>query len=153
MALWTADYVESIPTHNTSQYRPNPFMAEHQCSVQQFTTDVLAGLAFLHRRNIVHRDIKVSRASIPQKQFQPFCSLTCARSLSFCQGAIILIDHTGTCKLADFGGAREFMNSASGNAAKSIHGTINWMAPQVITQAGHDKAADVWRYDVSSIII
>lgn len=85
--------------------------------MQELTSDVLAGLAFLHSRNIIHRDVK---------------------------GANILIDHNGTCKLADFGGARELMNSASNNAAKSIHGTINWMAPEIITQSGHNKAADVW---------
>ena len=38
--------------------------------VQELTSDVLAGLAFLHSRNIVHRDVK---------------------------GANILIDHNGTC--------------------------------------------------------
>lgn len=85
--------------------------------LQELTRDVLAGLSFLHSRNIVHRDVK---------------------------GANILLDHNGTCKLADFGGARELINCASEGNAKSIHGTINWMAPEIITQSGHSLAADVW---------
>ena len=88
-------------------------------TVQELTRDVLAGLSFLHSRNIIHRDVK---------------------------GANILLDHTGTCKLADFGGARELINSASAGNAKSIHGTINWMAPEVITQAGHNKAVCISLY-------
>ena len=83
----------------------------------------MSGLLFLHRQNIVHRDIK---------------------------GANLLLDHNGVCKLGDFGGAREVFNDASGDV-KSIHGTVNWMAPEMITQVGHNSSADMWSLGATMI--
>jgi serine/threonine protein kinase len=80
----------------------------------RYTCQMLRGLHFLHSQGIVHRDVK---------------------------GANVLVDHTGTCKLSDFGAARIVQ---ADDTPKSLHGTPYWMAPEVIRQAGHGAPADVW---------
>eukprot|EP00899_Mesostigma_viride_P007942 jgi/Mesvir1/17149/Mv07575-RA.1 len=87
--------------------------------VRVYTKHILQGLCFLHRHNIVHRDIK---------------------------GCNVLVGSDGCVKLADFGASRkiaEIMASSGGNAM-SMHGTPFWMAPEVIQQTGHGLEADIW---------
>jgi serine/threonine protein kinase len=66
------------------------------------------GLEYLHGHNIVHCDIK---------------------------GGNILVDSQGNVKLADFGASKQIASllASSGGeaAAKSLHGTPYWMAPEV----------------------
>ena len=71
-------------------------------------TQVLCGLEYLHRNQIMHRDIK---------------------------GANILVDNAGVVKLADFGASRKIADLATvENGYKSMKGTPYWMAPEVIKQ-------------------
>ena len=106
--------------------------------VRVYTRQILAGLAYLHARGIVHRDVK---------------------------GANILVDTGSGVKLADFGASKRIEGLATmgaagggagasgasgggapgaGGACNSIRGTPYWMAPEVIKGAGHGRAADVW---------
>ncbi|XP_028793345.1 mitogen-activated protein kinase kinase kinase 3-like [Neltuma alba] len=72
-------------------------------------------LAYLHSRNIVHRDIK---------------------------GANILVNPYGEIKLADFGMAR-YVNSSS--KMYSFKGTLYWMAPEMVdNKNGYTIAVDIW---------
>ena len=76
------------------------------------------GLEFLHTHKIMHRDIK---------------------------GANLLVDNSGTVKLADFGASKRMEDVATIQSGhKSMKGTPYWMAPEVIKQTGHGRAADVW---------
>jgi len=59
-------------------------------------------LQYLHVHQVVHRDIK---------------------------GANILVDNKGICKLADFGSSKTCLKN---DLMQSLHGTANWMAPEVI---------------------
>ncbi|XP_052298398.1 auxin response factor 1-like isoform X6 [Citrus sinensis] len=68
--------------------------------VSSYTRQILNGLVYLHERNVVHRDIK------------------CAN---------ILVDASGSVKLADFGLAK----ATTMNDLKSCKGTPFWMAPEV----------------------
>ncbi|KAA8545544.1 hypothetical protein F0562_020328 [Nyssa sinensis] len=83
--------------------------------VSAYTRQILNGLNYLHGRNVVHRDIK------------------CAN---------ILVDTTGSVKLADFGLAK----ATKMNDVKSCKGTAFWMAPEVVNQkkTGYGLAADIW---------
>ncbi|BBG96100.1 Disease resistance protein TIR-NBS-LRR class family [Prunus dulcis] len=76
---------------------------------------ILSGLTYLHDRNVIHRDIK------------------CAN---------ILVDASGSVKLADFGLAK----ATKFNDVKSCKGTAYWMAPEVVNQKnrGYGLAADIW---------
>ncbi|KAI3803862.1 hypothetical protein L1987_32025 [Smallanthus sonchifolius] len=81
--------------------------------VSAYTRQILGGLNYLHERKVVHRDIK------------------CAN---------ILVDASGSVKLADFGLAK----ATKLNDIKSCKGTPYWMAPEVVKSNGYGLAADIW---------
>lgn len=91
--------------------------------IAHYTRQILKGLQYLHRKNIVHRDIK---------------------------GANILITITGVAKLADFGCSRVLdrlgtpTSSTMDASYKRIQGTISFMAPEVIRQTGYGRKSDIW---------
>ncbi|KER20622.1 hypothetical protein T265_15275, partial [Opisthorchis viverrini] len=60
----------------------------------------------------------------------------------------ILLDTEGHVKLTDFGLSKEAVNTESGGRAFSFCGTIEYMAPEVITRRGHDSTADWWSLGV-----
>mmetsp|Transcript_6143 Transcript_6143/g.14822 ORF Transcript_6143/g.14822 Transcript_6143/m.14822 type:complete len:694 (-) Transcript_6143:320-2401(-) len=83
-----------------------------------YTKQILLGLDFLHKHQIMHRDIK---------------------------GANILVDNSGVVKLADFGASKKIENLVTMDSGyKSIKGTPYWMAPEVIKATGHGRQADIW---------
>ncbi|CAH9120208.1 unnamed protein product [Cuscuta europaea] len=83
--------------------------------IQNYARKILSGLAYLHARNTVHRDIK---------------------------GANILVDPDGEIKLADFGMAKHINSSTS---MLSFKGSPYWMAPEVVMNTnGYSLAVDIW---------
>ncbi|OAY36095.1 mitogen-activated protein kinase kinase kinase 3 isoform X2 [Manihot esculenta] len=83
--------------------------------IQNYTRQILCGLAYLHGRNTVHRDIK---------------------------GANILVDPNGEIKLADFGMAKHITSCSS---ILSFKGSPYWMAPEVVMNTnGYSLAVDIW---------
>ncbi|KAJ8769210.1 hypothetical protein K2173_000985 [Erythroxylum novogranatense] len=83
--------------------------------IQNYTRQILSGLAYLHARDTVHRDIK---------------------------GANILVDPNGEIKLADFGMAKHIANCSS---MLSFKGSPYWMAPEVVMNtSGYSLAVDIW---------
>ncbi|KAJ8618840.1 hypothetical protein MRB53_015026 [Persea americana] len=83
--------------------------------IQNYTAQILSGLAYLHERDTVHRDIK---------------------------GANILVDSNGEIKLADFGMAKHITSCTS---VLSFKGSPYWMAPEVIMNFnGYNLAVDIW---------
>ena len=86
---------------------------------QKYTFQILQGLHFLHVNRVVHRDIK---------------------------GANVLIDDKGTVKLADFGASKQLSGTLATLQSDnmSLRGTPYFMAPEVITQTGHGRKADIW---------
>ena len=82
--------------------------------------DVVAGLKFLHFHSIIHRDLKLSN---------------------------ILLSENGQAKIADFGLAvrTEFTDSsASDSRERTICGTPNYLAPEILNKKNYGKAADIW---------
>ncbi|KAK9678322.1 hypothetical protein RND81_11G203600 [Saponaria officinalis] len=83
--------------------------------IQNYTRQILAGLAYLHSRKTVHRDIK---------------------------GANILVDPSGEIKLADFGMAKHITSYAT---VLSFKGSPYWMAPEVVmNKNGYSLEVDIW---------
>uniref|UniRef100_A0A0D3C1L9 Protein kinase domain-containing protein n=3 Tax=Brassica TaxID=3705 RepID=A0A0D3C1L9_BRAOL len=70
--------------------------------VRNFTRHILSGLAYLHSKKTVHRDIK---------------------------GANLLVDTSGVVKLADFGMAKHLTRQ---RADLSLKGSPYWMAPELM---------------------
>lgn len=87
--------------------------------MRYYTHQILSGLAFLHSRHVVHRDIK---------------------------GENILIDGHGVAKLADFGCSKGLADIAnrSQNGCGTLVGSPYWMAPEVIKNEAYGTKADIW---------
>ncbi|KAK6947795.1 Protein kinase domain [Dillenia turbinata] len=86
-----------------------------EIAIRSYTQQILKGLAYLHAKNTVHRDIK---------------------------GANLLVDPSGRVKLADFGMAKHISGQA---CPLSFKGSPYWMAPEVIKNSnGCNSAVDIW---------
>jgi len=89
--------------------------------VKKYTNHMLKGVAYLHAKGIIHRDIK---------------------------GGNVLINDQGIAKLADFGCSKcllEHSNQSIEASLKNIRGSILWMAPEVVRQTGEGReSADIW---------
>uniref|UniRef100_A0ACD5ZIF3 Uncharacterized protein n=1 Tax=Avena sativa TaxID=4498 RepID=A0ACD5ZIF3_AVESA len=84
-------------------------------AIRSYTKQILLGLAYLHAKNTVHRDIK---------------------------GANILVDPNGRVKLADFGMAKHINGQ---QCLFSLKGSPYWMAPEVIkNSSGCNLSVDIW---------
>ncbi|CAG9467248.1 unnamed protein product [Pedinophyceae sp. YPF-701] len=79
-----------------------------------FTAELVLALGKLHDLGIVHRDLK------PEN---------------------ILLDSTGHIKLTDFGLAKTLQ---TGERSNSFIGTLEYMAPEVVTGRPHSKEVDWW---------
>ncbi|KAM1665130.1 hypothetical protein EV1_044030 [Malus domestica] len=106
-------FLELVTKGSLANLYQKYLLRDSQVSV--FTWQILSGLTYLHDRNVVHRDIK------------------CAN---------ILVDASGSVKLADFGLAK----ATKFNDVKSCKGTAYWMAPEVVNlrNRGYGLAADIW---------
>jgi mitogen-activated protein kinase kinase kinase len=89
--------------------------------VRNFVRQILAGLSYLHGKEIIHRDIK---------------------------GANVLVDNKGGIKISDFGISKRVETSSllqkgAGNRV-SLQGSVYWMAPEVVKQTSYTRKADIW---------
>ncbi|KAL6222550.1 hypothetical protein ACLB2K_005942 [Fragaria x ananassa] len=98
----------------------NKYVHEHydgamtEAVVRSFTRHILSGLAYLHIKKTIHRDIK---------------------------GANLLVDSFGVVKLADFGMAKH-LSGHVGNL--SLKGSPYWMAPELMqSEMNKDNSSDL----------
>jgi mitogen-activated protein kinase kinase kinase len=87
--------------------------------VSSLTRQTLAGLAYLHREGILHRDLKADN---------------------------ILLDLDGTCKISDFGISKKTDDIYGNDKTNSMQGSVFWMAPEVVRSQGQGYSAkvDIW---------
>jgi hypothetical protein len=91
-------FMEFVPGGSIARLLKH-FKRFHESIIRQYTRNILAGLQYLHRNNIVHGDIKAAN---------------------------ILVNNDGTVKLSDFGHSRVVQHGNS--IADTIRGTPMWMA-------------------------
>ncbi|KAJ7783696.1 MAP kinase [Mycena maculata] len=84
---------------------------------KSFTSQILAGLEYLHSKGILHRDLKSDN---------------------------ILVEMSGVCKISDFGISKR--TDDQNDAHTAMQGTVFWMAPEVINTAkkGYSFKIDIW---------
>ncbi|XP_064613061.1 ribosomal protein S6 kinase beta-1-like isoform X2 [Liolophura sinensis] len=80
-----------------------------------YLAEITLAIEHLHSQGIIYRDLK------PEN---------------------ILLDHQGHVKLTDFGLCKESINE--GAVTHTFCGTIEYMAPEILTRGGHGKAVDWW---------
>lgn len=86
--------------------------------IKSFIRQILEGLEYLHGLGILHRDMKADN---------------------------ILCDHSGNCKISDFGTSRKSQLDPYSDAEMSIQGSVFWMAPEVVfSKSGYSAKADIW---------
>jgi mitogen-activated protein kinase kinase kinase len=94
--------------------------------VASLTRQVLAGLAYLHREGILHRDLKSDN---------------------------ILLDLDGTCKISDFGISKRSENVYGNDKSNNMQGSIFWMAPEVVRSSGEGYSAKVDIWSLGCVVI
>ena len=85
--------------------------------VKRYASHTLEALDYLHRNNIIHRDVK---------------------------GGNVLITDKGDVKLADFGTSVMMAGETQDNNIKALCGTPYFMAPEVMTGETYGRKTDVW---------
>ncbi|XP_066876738.1 ribosomal protein S6 kinase-related protein isoform X3 [Kogia breviceps] len=89
-----------------------------EASIRLFAAELILVLCYLHDFGIIHRDVKMEN---------------------------ILLDERGHLKLTDFGLSRHL---PQGTRAYTICGTLQYMAPEVLSGGPYNHAADWWSLGV-----
>ena len=84
-------------------------------SIKRYVRDIIRGLAFLHENKVIHRDLKPHN---------------------------VLMTNEGECKLADFGTAHFFTDTAE--VPTENRGTALYMPPESLNSPNAVPATDVW---------
>lgn len=114
-------YLEYVYPGSISKYVRDHCGGMTEAIVRNFTRHIVSGLAYLHTKKTIHRDIK---------------------------GANLLVDVNGVVKLADFGMAKH-LNGQAGHL--SLKGSPYWMAPELLQLETENDvnpnlalAVDIW---------
>ncbi|KAL3672217.1 hypothetical protein V7S43_002879 [Phytophthora oleae] len=117
-ALWVA--MEHCAGGSVGDVRRVRALSEREISV--IMRGALRGLAYLHSRRKIHRDVK---------------------------GGNILLTDSGQVKIADFGVSAQLRDTLSRRG--SFVGTPYWMSPELIQDSDYDFKADIWSLGITAI--
>lgn len=138
-ALRHRHVVQYVGTHSTAaslnilmEYCPGgsvsalleSFGALPEAVLARYARQVAEGVAYVHARQVMHRDIK---------------------------GANILVAANGLLKLADFGASAQLRGTVSEQGLTTMAGSPYWMAPEVIRQERYGRPADCWSMGMTII--
>ena len=83
-------------------------------TVKFYALQICMAIGYLHSKGIMHRDLKLEN---------------------------ILLDESGYLKIIDYGLAKTLQQD---NLTKTFCGTPEYLAPEMVTQQGHDFSVDWW---------
>ena len=86
-------------------------------TVKTFSTHIIKGVHYLHRKGVVHRDIK---------------------------SAHVLIDENGVLKLSGFHLSKDLKGRSKSRGCHNMVGSTYWMAPEVCAGEAYGVKADIW---------
>lgn len=85
---------------------------------------ILESLIYVHSLNRIHRDIKAAN---------------------------LLLTSEGVIKLCDFGVSAQLDGTSEEYKRKTLAGSAYWMAPEIVSSAGHDTKADIWSFGITEL--
>lgn len=113
--------LELCPNQTLNEFikrRPNKRLSEAEAMF--YIYDLIVGLKYLHRRRVIHRDLKLGN---------------------------LFLDRDMGIKVADFGLAAQLEHD--GEKKRTICGTPNYIAPEILEgKHGHSYEVDVWSLGV-----
>jgi serine/threonine protein kinase len=113
--------LELCPNQTLNEFvkrRPNKRLSEAE--TQFYIYDLIIGLKYLHRRRVIHRDLKLGN---------------------------LFLDRDMGIKVADFGLAAQLEHD--GEKKRTICGTPNYIAPEILEgKHGHSYEVDIWSLGV-----
>ncbi|CAK9011601.1 Serine/threonine-protein kinase 3 (Mammalian STE20-like protein kinase 2) (MST-2) (STE20-like kinase MST2) [Cleaved into: Serine/threonine-protein kinase 3 36kDa subunit (MST2/N) [Durusdinium trenchii] len=118
--IWMAMEIAEGGSVNDLMFVMDEVMTPQQ--IREVAASAMLGLVYLHRKLIIHRDIKAGN---------------------------ILLNEKGQVKLADFG-VSAVLQSKNERCRTAI-GAPFWMAPEVIQEEPYDGRADVWSLGITMI--
>lgn len=95
-----------------SYLQKKQILEEREAFIYFFQT--LLGLDYLHKKGIIHRDLKAEN---------------------------LLFDDNANIKICDFGWS---VNNENSPGQKTFCGTLSYMAPELLRHEWYDKEVDVW---------
>jgi len=101
--------------------RLGPTVARAAPRLLQMAIDVSMGMAYLSTKKFIHRDLAVRN---------------------------ILLAHDGTCKIGDFGMAREGLLSDYYSITDTKKIPIRWTAPEALFMRKYSTHADIWSFGI-----
>ena len=113
--------MEWLPSGSVQQILSREGIRLHEGVIRRYLRDTLEGLAFLHKNNVIHRDIKPGN---------------------------MLVAADGTVKLSDFGTAKNMMDSAT---TATMRGTPRYLAPECIKSMLYTDKSDIWAVGCAAV--
>lgn len=91
--------------------------------VRRFMVQLSGAVKYLHKRNVAHRDLKMGN---------------------------MFLDHNMDIKVGDFGLAAIILSEKDERRRKTLCGTPNYIAPEVLdkSKGGHTQKVDIWSIGV-----
>ncbi|CUG85710.1 protein kinase, putative [Bodo saltans] len=109
-------FMEWVPSGSVQTVLQETKRGLRETIVRRYIREALQGLAYLHSRGIVHRDVKPGN---------------------------MLLNGDGTLKLTDFGTSRTLEHAAETVQTGTVVGTVPYLAPECV-RGTYSAASDVW---------